>query len=147
MRKDRDALGEDIDAVNADAVFWSLAYRTNLNEDVHVSPYRAPGHGPNRGRGERRDAPHRRDPKHPMPPFALPAVSSWNARRSYGTSWVCRMNSPPPWYAIRWRLGCELGPLGEVGNRGKWEEMGRETFAAGAPGSFRKPRYARHRQR
>jgi len=22
------ALGEDIDAVNADAVFWSLAYRT-----------------------------------------------------------------------------------------------------------------------
>ena len=35
------AVSDDIDPTNPDAVFWSLAYRTNLNEDLHVAPNRA----------------------------------------------------------------------------------------------------------
>src|SRR5258706_4253913 len=43
------ALGEDIDPANTDAVFWSLAYRTNLGEGLHVAPYKSGGHGPKSG--------------------------------------------------------------------------------------------------
>src|SRR6202158_1192023 len=43
------ALGEDIDPTNTDAVLWSMAYRTHLGEDLHVSPYKSGGHGPKSG--------------------------------------------------------------------------------------------------
>ena len=52
------AVGEDIDPNNTDAVFWSLAYRTNLNEDLHLAPYKDAGHGPKSG------------PKKPLPRVA-----------------------------------------------------------------------------
>src|SRR5579864_8448620 len=37
-------VSEDIDPDNLDAVFWSLAYRANPIEDVHIAPYRSAGH-------------------------------------------------------------------------------------------------------
>ena len=37
------AVSEDIDPANTDAVLWSLAYRSNPVEDVHIEPYRSPG--------------------------------------------------------------------------------------------------------
>src|SRR5712692_8130523 len=40
------AISDDIDPTNTDAIFWSLAYRANIGEDVHVAPYRSGGHGP-----------------------------------------------------------------------------------------------------
>ena len=40
------AVSEDIDPTNTDAVFWSIAYRANPVEDVHVAPHRSGGHGP-----------------------------------------------------------------------------------------------------
>ncbi|MBO0751202.1 MAG: UbiD family decarboxylase, partial [Bradyrhizobiaceae bacterium] len=40
------AVSEDVDPRNADAVFWSLAYRARMDEDLHVTPHRAGGHGP-----------------------------------------------------------------------------------------------------
>src|SRR6202040_2454520 len=43
------ALSEDIDPTNTDAVFWSLAYRSNPIEDVHVAPHRSAGPGPKSG--------------------------------------------------------------------------------------------------
>ncbi len=43
------AVSDDIDPTNTDAVFWSLAYRANLGEDLHVAPYRSGGHGPKSG--------------------------------------------------------------------------------------------------
>src|SRR5580704_10299379 len=67
------AVSEDIDPRNADAVFWSLAYRANLGEDLLVVPHRSAGHGPKTGRrGD--DATLLIDAtlKHPMPPLALP---------------------------------------------------------------------------
>ena len=47
-------VSEDIDPDNPDAVFWSLAYRANPIEDVHIIPYRSEGHGPKSGGAERR---------------------------------------------------------------------------------------------
>ncbi len=43
------AVSEDIDPENTDAVMWSLAYRSNPIEDVHVEPYRSTGHAPKSG--------------------------------------------------------------------------------------------------
>ena len=44
-------ISEDIDPDNLDAVFWSLAYRTNPVEDVFIAPYRSAGHSPKSGGG------------------------------------------------------------------------------------------------
>ena len=43
------AVNEDIDPDNTDAVFWSLAYRSNPSEDVQILKYRDGGHGPKGG--------------------------------------------------------------------------------------------------
>src|SRR4029078_11777496 len=44
------AVSDDIDPTNTNAVFWSMAYRANPVEDVHVVPHRSSGHGPKSGR-------------------------------------------------------------------------------------------------
>ena len=44
------AVSEDISPDNADAIFWSLAYRSNFMKDVLMMPYRSSGHGPKSGR-------------------------------------------------------------------------------------------------
>src|SRR5580658_7239487 len=43
------AVSEDIDPENPDAVFWSMAYRANPIEDVHIAPHRSLGHGAKSG--------------------------------------------------------------------------------------------------
>src|SRR5258708_18266635 len=68
------AVSQDIDPENADAIFWSLAYRSNPIEDVHVAPYRASGHGPKSGRGpEASTLLIGATLQPPSPPLALPA--------------------------------------------------------------------------
>ena len=32
------AVSEDIDPNNADAIFWSIAYRSSISSDVHITP-------------------------------------------------------------------------------------------------------------
>jgi 4-hydroxy-3-polyprenylbenzoate decarboxylase len=125
------AVGEDIDPTNTDAVFWSLAYRTNLNEDLHVSPYRAVSHGPKSG-PRASDATLMIDatPKHPMPPFALPAREFMErAKHIWEELGLPALNPRPPWY------GYSLGDWSDTWENwakraveGKWEETGRETF-------------------
>src|SRR5215475_5545304 len=44
------AVSDDIDPTNTDAVWWSMAYRANMLDDVHVAPHRTDGHGPKAGR-------------------------------------------------------------------------------------------------
>src|SRR6185295_976489 len=44
------AVSDDIDPRNTDAILWSLAYRSNPAEDVHIAPNRSSGHGPKSGR-------------------------------------------------------------------------------------------------
>src|SRR4051812_6357977 len=50
------AVSDDIDPTNTDAVFWSLAYRAHMGEDVHVAPYRSGGHGPKPEGGRKGDS-------------------------------------------------------------------------------------------
>jgi 4-hydroxy-3-polyprenylbenzoate decarboxylase len=68
------AVSEDIDTLNADAIFWSMAYRSNPVEDVLLMPHRAGGHGPKAGSGGG-DSTMLIDAtlKHPTSPLALPA--------------------------------------------------------------------------
>src|SRR5207253_1107879 len=67
------AVSEDIDPHNADAIFWSLAYRCNPVEDVHIMPYRSAGHGPKSGaHNEESTILIDATLKHVAPPLALP---------------------------------------------------------------------------
>jgi len=126
------ALGEDIDPTNTDAVFWSLAYRTNLGEDLHVAPYKSGGHGPKSGPRES-DSALLIDatPKHAMPPFALPAREFMErAKVIWDELGLPQLNPQPPWY------GYSLGDWSEVWDKwakaaveGRWEETGRDTFS------------------
>ena len=126
------AVSDDIDPENVHGVLWSLAYRTNPIEDVHISPYRSVGHGP------KTDA-HATDStmlidatlKHPMPPLALPAREFMErARAIWDDLGLPRLSRQPPWH------GYDLGDWAAVWDgyarravAGEWEVSGTETFA------------------
>jgi UbiD family decarboxylase len=126
------AVSEDINPENADAIFWSLAYRSNPDEDLHVAPHRAGGHGPKSGRGSE-DSTLLIDAtlKHPAPPLALPAREFMEHARDI---WQ-ELNLPPispqsPWH------GYSLGDWSDVWDTyarraiaGEWATSGAETFA------------------
>jgi 4-hydroxy-3-polyprenylbenzoate decarboxylase len=130
-------VSEDIDPENADAIFWSLAYRSNPGEDLHVVPYRASGHGPKSGRGTE-DSTLLIDAtlKHPAPPLALPAREFMERARAIWEELHLPTLSPrPPWH------GYSLGDWSDAWDvfarravAGEWETRGRETFARGRGG-------------
>ena len=75
------AVSEDIDPANTDAVFWSLAYRSNPIEDVHIAPHRSAGHGPKSGpRSEESTILIDATLRHSAPPLALPDARIHGAR-------------------------------------------------------------------
>jgi 4-hydroxy-3-polyprenylbenzoate decarboxylase len=131
------AVSEDIDPENADAVFWSLAYRSNFNEDVLVTPHRAAGHGPKSNRPATEgtlliDA----TLKHVMPPLALPRRDYMlHAKEIWQELGLPRLSPRSPWH------GYELGDWDELWTRfadaavaGKWRETGAQTYARRAGG-------------
>lgn len=126
------AVSEDIEPNNADAIFWSLAYRANISEDVVLTPYRSGGHGPKTGGGGLDgtmliDATLKSD----MPPLALPREPYMvRAREIWEKLQLPRLTPQPPWH------GYELGEwddrwsgYAERAVSGGWEETGKETFA------------------
>ena len=126
------ALSDDIDPTNADAVFWSLAYRANLGEDLHVVPYRSGGHGPKSG-GRKGDATLMIDAtsKGPMPPLALPAREYMeNARAIWDELGLPRLTARPPWHGYSlgdWDAAWDVFARRAVD--GTWAESGDGTFA------------------
>jgi 4-hydroxy-3-polyprenylbenzoate decarboxylase len=126
------AVSDDIDATNTDAVFWSVAYRCNPIEDIHIAPHRSPGHGPKSDRREE-DSTLLMDAtlKDAAPPLALPARSFMEeARVVWEELGLPTLSPQPPWH------GYSLGDWSELWERyaqravaGKWEESGRETLA------------------
>ena len=126
------AVSQDIDPENADAIFWSLAYRSNPIEDLHVAPYRASGHGPKSGRGPE-DSTLLIDAtlKHPAPPLALPAREFMERARTIWEELRLPALSPqPPWH------GYSLGDWSDAWDvfarravAGEWETSGAETHA------------------
>ncbi|HLH99077.1 MAG TPA: UbiD family decarboxylase [Xanthobacteraceae bacterium] len=126
------AVSEDIDPENADAVFWSLAYRSDPGEDLHVMPYRASGHGPKSGRGAEEstlliDA----TLKHPAPPLALPAREFMEKARAIWEELKLPALSPrPPWHGYSlgdWSADWDVFARRAVA--GEWAVSGAETYA------------------
>jgi UbiD family decarboxylase len=126
------AVSEDIDPENPDAVFWSLAYRANPIEDVHIAPYRSAGHGAkSEGHGEESTMLIDATQKEPDPPVSLPKREFMeHARTIWEELGLPKLKPQSPWY------GYSLGDWDAVWDtyaeravRGKWEETGKETFA------------------
>jgi len=126
------AVSEDIDPANADAVFWSLAYRSDPVEDVHVAPYRSAGHGPKSGpRQEESTLLIDATLKHAAPPLALPAREFMERARSIWQELGLPSLTPqPPWHG--YLLGDWSKQWGVYAQRaiaGEWTQSGEETFA------------------
>ncbi|MEA2905532.1 MAG: hypothetical protein QOI12_2919 [Alphaproteobacteria bacterium] len=126
------AVSEDIDPENADAVFWSLAYRSNPVDDVHVVPHRAIGHGPKTGvRGEESTLLIDGTLKASAPPLALPAKEFMERARGIWEELKLPALSPqPPWHG--YSLGDWADDWENFARRavkGEWEANGRDTFA------------------
>lgn len=125
-------VSEDIDPENADAIFWSLAYRSDFTHDVVVTPYRSSGHGPKSGRAPLEstlliDA----TLKHDMPPLALPAEPYMlAAKQIWEELGLPRLSPQPPWHG--YHLG-EWAPLwtryAEDAVQGDWRRSGELTYA------------------
>jgi 4-hydroxy-3-polyprenylbenzoate decarboxylase len=125
------AVSEDIDPTNTDAVWWSIAYRANPVEDVHVAPHRSSGHGPKSGRRSN-DSSLLIDAtlKQVFPPLALPAREYMERARTIWQDLGLPALSPqPPWHG--YTLG-DWTPEWDVYARravaGEWEQSGRETL-------------------
>jgi UbiD family decarboxylase len=125
-------LSEDIDPDNLDAVFWSLAYRANPIADVHIAPYRSPGHGSkSEGHGEESTMLIDATQKEPDPPLSLPKREFMErARKIWEELGLPPLTLREPWH------GYSLGDWDAVWDTyarravaGQWEETGKETFA------------------
>jgi UbiD family decarboxylase len=126
------AVSEDIDPTNTDGVFWSLAYRSNPRDDVHIMPYRSAGHGPKSGaHSEESTILIDATLKHSAPPLALPAREFMERARGIWQELGLPTLSPrPPWHGYSlgdWADDWETFARRAV--KGEWEQSGLETFA------------------
>ena len=124
------AVSEDIDPANADAIFWSLAYRSDPGIDITIMPYRSAGHGPKSGKREDSTILIDATLKGDMPPLALPKQEFMERAL---TLWK-ELNLPPitpqpPWH------GYSLGDWDDQYDvyarravEGRWAESGSETI-------------------
>jgi UbiD family decarboxylase len=125
------AVSEDIDPTNTDAVFWSLAYRSNPAEDVHVAPHRSAGHGPKSGpRHEEATLLVDATLKHVAPPLALPARAFMERARAIWQELGLPALAPqPPWHGYSlgdWSSNWDVYAQRAV--TGQWETSGAETY-------------------
>jgi 4-hydroxy-3-polyprenylbenzoate decarboxylase len=126
------AVSDDIDPTNVNAVLWSIAYRSNPGEDVHIAPYRSVGHGPKSSR-------HSTDStllvdatlKHVMAPLALPAREFMeHARAIWDELGLPAITPQVPWHGYTlgdWDAAWDVFAQRAVA--GAWAETGMETFA------------------
>jgi UbiD family decarboxylase len=126
------AVSEDIAPENADAVFWSLAYRSNFMEDILMMPYRSSGHGPKSGRAAMEgtlliDATLKSD----MPPLALPAEEYMTkAKAIWEELGLPRIVPQSPWHG--YQLGDwdeEYTVFADAAVTGDWRKSGENTFS------------------
>ncbi len=124
------AVSEDIDPANADAIFWSLAYRSDPGIDVTIMPYRSAGHGPKSGKREDSTILIDATLKGDMPPLALPRKEFMDRAL---TLWR-ELNLPPITPQAPWH-GYSLGDWDEHYDiyarravEGRWAESGSETI-------------------
>jgi UbiD family decarboxylase len=124
-------VSEDIDPTNTDAVFWSLAYRSDPGVDVQIAHYRSAGHGPKSGKREDSTLLIDATLKAKAPPLALPTQEFMeNARAIWEELGLPAITPQPPWH------GYSLGDWDEAYDvyakravEGRWEDSGKETIA------------------
>jgi len=126
------AVSEDIDPESTDAVLWSLAYRSNPIEDVHIQPYGGNLQGAQYGpRGADSSMLIDATRKRPMPPLALPAREFMErARAIWDELGLPALTAQSPWHGYTlgdWTDAWEANAGRAV--MGDWEETGRETLA------------------
>jgi len=125
------AVSEDIDPTNTDAVLWSLAYRANLSEDLHLEPYRSAGHG-SKSRSQTNDSTMLVDAtlKQPMSPLALPRREFMErARDLWKELGLPALSVRPPWHGYSlgdWNEDWEAFARNAVA--GEWNKNGENTF-------------------
>lgn len=126
------AVSEDVDPLSTDAVLWSIAYRCNPIDDIHIVPYRSRGHAPKSGpRNEESTLLIDATLKHAMPPLALPGKEYMErAKKIWEELGLPTLNPAAPWH------GYSLGDWNDVWEgyarravSGEWEQSGRETYA------------------
>jgi 4-hydroxy-3-polyprenylbenzoate decarboxylase len=126
------AVSDDVDPSSVDAVLWSMAYRCNPKDDIHIVPYRGGGQGAQYGENKTDsailvDATRKRL----MPPLALPrkefmedALAIWNELG------LAPVKTPSPWHGYdlgRWGDDWETFARNAV--NGDWELNGVNTLA------------------
>ena len=121
------AVSEDIDPTSMDAVLWSLAYRTNPAEDMHIVRHRGgvqgaqygPAARPTPGCWSTRRASGR------CRRSRCRRASSWSTPASSGRSWSCRRSTcRRPGTATRWRTGPTPG---SNTRSAPWRAIGKQT--------------------
>jgi UbiD family decarboxylase len=126
------AVSEDIDPTNTDAVMWSLAYRANLSEDIHLQPYRATGHA-SKVRAPSADSTMLIDAtlKYLMSPLALPGREFMErAQVIWKELGLPGLTVRPPWHGYSlgdWSDAWDVFARNAVA--GDWEKNGENTFA------------------
>jgi 4-hydroxy-3-polyprenylbenzoate decarboxylase len=126
------AVSEDIDPSSMDAVLWSLAYRTNPVEDMHIVPNRGGVQGAQYA-GNKTDSGLLVDAtrKRPMPPLALPTRPYMeHARALWEELGLPALTAQAPWHGYTlddWTDTWET--FARRTTAGDWEETGRETLA------------------
>jgi 4-hydroxy-3-polyprenylbenzoate decarboxylase len=127
------AVSDDVDPHNTDAVFWSMAYRSNPVDDVLVVPNRAGGHGPKGGANSTLliDA----TAKNAMPPLALPTKAYMEkAKAIWEELGLPQLSPQAPWH------GYDLGDWAKLWDQfaenavqGRWKENGANTWERRKP--------------
>ena len=126
------AVNEDIDADNADALFWAMAYRMNPVDDVRTLDHRGQGHGPKRETDGEEDSTLLMDAtmKGDMPPLALPAREYMErAKTLWDQFGLPALRPQPPWFG--YSLGDWLPQWDAAARRaatGLYLENGRTSF-------------------
>jgi UbiD family decarboxylase len=125
------AVSEDIDPSSMDAVLWSLAYRTNPVDDMHIMPNRGGVQGAQYS-GNKLDSGLLVDAtrKRPMPPLALPTREHMeHARGLWDELGLGPLNVQSPWHGYTlddWTDTWETWAQRTVA--GDWEQTGKETL-------------------
>ncbi len=132
------AVNDDIEADNADALLWAMAYRANPIDDVQTLAHRGQGHGPKRETNGEEDSTLLIDAtmKSPMPPLALPKREFMeNAKAIWEELGLPALRPQAPWF------GYSLGDWSPYWDKaaaravaGDYLENGRISHAQQKPG-------------
>ena len=123
------ALSSDIDPLNTDAIFWSLAYRMSPASDLRIVTGRKRGHGPKGGQDEESGILVDATRKMKMMPLALPAREYMeNARAIWEELGFPELSPTGPWHGYSmedWSDTWEQFARNAV--EGRWAENGAQT--------------------